>query len=228
MKLTLCTLAICLSILASVFATRALIREEGRRTRSSLSKGLAEPSDAPGQTEPIARKLDALASQLASLTRRMTALEEAVRPDRPSAENEASRDLQDNLQSLRKELDGATASLARLEGLPNYLTGLSTYLDQSFEHLEKAAAEKPAFDGVTSTLDDLTKKIDAIDSYFVPLYAFLGLVYDPANNDRLATYPSLDERINDMYLQMDAIRQDIAAFREAFTPRNIDPVKHPR
>ena len=228
MKLILCTLAVCITFLLSVVTTQAVVRDEGKRTRVSVSKGQAEPNAVAERQEPLAQKLDALNNQLAALNRRMSVLEEALKPDETSGAKNASQNMQNNLLSMRRELDGVSTSLARLYGLPGHLAELTTYLDRSFEHLEKTAAAHATPETVMAALDVMNQKIDAIDSYFTPLYAFLGLVYDPANDGLMAGYPTVDERINELYLQQQAIREDIASFRDMLTPRNIDPVKRPR
>lgn len=227
MKLVLCTLAICLSILASVFTTKELIRAEGKRVRSALPKALAEPADAAGRPEPALQKLDAIASQLSSLNRRLVALEEAGARQAASlaqlAAPEGAR-----ATGLARNAAGLSATLARLDALPAQLTELTAYLDQSFEHLENTVTESTAPQHVTEALDPLSKRLEAIDSYFTPLYAFLGVVYDPASDDLLAAYPSVDVRLNELFLQSEELRKDIAALRVFLTPYNIDPVKRPR
>lgn len=227
MKLILCTLAVCLSILTSIFTTQSLVRAEGKRTRASLAKTLEEPAGAAGIPDSIPKRLEAINSQLATLNRRMSALEETVRPV-AAVGAAVDPSAQSDLLAIRRELSGIAASLARFNGLPGHLAELTTYLGQSFEHVEKVVAEKAAPEAFAPAFDGMAQKLDAIDSYFTPLYAFLGLAYDPSNVDLIAAYPSLDERINALYLQQEVIREDIAALRQWLTPRNIDPVKRPR
>lgn len=224
MKLILCTLAICLSILASVFTTKELIRAEGKKVRSAIPKSLSEPEAASGRADPIVQKLEAINVQLASLNRRLSSLEESgIRPN-PALSAQSAGDS----STAAKDVVALTATLAKLDAVPGQLNDITTYLDQSFEHLEKTIAEKAPPDQFAETFDTLSKKVDAIDSYFTPLYAFLGVVYDPANDDLLAAYPSIDARINELFLQIDAIRNEVSTLRYALTPRNIDPEKHPR
>lgn len=228
MKLILCTLAVCLCLLASIFTTRSLVREEGKRTRASLARTLEEPAGDSGMPESAAKRLEAIGSQLASLSRRMSALEDAVRPAAAAGAAVAPPAPSGDLLDLRRELNGIAASLARLNGLPGHLAELTTYLGQSFEHVEKVVAEESAPEALAPAFDGMAQKLDAIDSYFIPLYAFLGVAYDPSNTALLAAYPSVDERLNTLYLQQEVIREDIAALRQWLTPRNIDPVKRPR
>ena len=228
MKLILCTLAVCCSFLLSVATTQSVVRDEGKRTRVSVSKGQAESSAGADLQEPLAQKLDALNNQLSNLNRRMSVLEEALKPDESAHSSDPSQNMQSTLLALRRELSGVSSALARLNGVPGHLAELTVFLDKSFDHLEKTAAANATPETTLASLDAMTQKIDAIDSYFTPLYAFLGLVYDPANDGLMAGYPTVDERINELYLQQQAIRQDIADFRYMMTPRNIEPVKRPR
>ena len=223
MKLILCTLAVCLSILASVFTTRDLIRSEGKKVRSSLPKSLTEPPDAPGNSGSLAQKLDTLNAQLGTLNRRLNALEEtSVRPSQALPQQVSTG----GSQTLSQNAAGLTATLVRLDALSQHLTALTTYLDKSFEHLEQTVAKTAAAPNVSDSVEGLSKKIDAIDSYFTPLYAFLGLVYDPANNDLLATYPSVDTRINALFMQIEALQKDVSYVRLRVTPMVYEPPTH--
>jgi hypothetical protein len=216
MKLVLCTLAICLSILASVFTTKELIRAEGKKIRASLPKVSSESAEATGRPEALVQKLESISAQLDTLSRRLSSLESTVARQNlaPSARPTAG----DSPASAKSAAASAT-TLARLDAVSVYLADLTTFLDQSFEHLEKTVTETAATKNLAETLEPLSKKMDAIDSYFTPLYAFLGLVYDPASNDRLADYPSVDLRINELFLQLEALRKDVSTIRQQVTPR---------
>ena len=218
MKLILCTLAICLSILASVFTTKELIRAEGKKIRSSFPKALTEPADAAGRTEPLVQRLDAMNAQLGNMNRRLSSLEEASLRQAATV----------SAPPLVKNTAGLTTTLTKLDAVPNQLAEITTYLDQSFEHLEKTVTETAAPQQFAESLENMSKRIDAIDSYFTPLYAFLGVVYDPSSQDLMASYPSVDVRINELFLQVEAVRNDVSDLREYHTPHNIDPVKRPR
>lgn len=224
MKLILCTLAICLSIFASFFTTKELIRSEGKKVRSAIPKSLAEQEALAGRADPAAQKLDAINAQLATISRRLSALEEASA--RPNVTLATASDASGS--AAAKNGVALAATLARLDAVPGQLNEITAYLDQSFEFLEKTIADKAPPERFAETFDTMSKKVDAIDSYFVPLYTFLGVVYDPANSDLVAAYPSVDARINELFLQVDAIRTEVTALRDALTPRNIDPGRHPR
>ncbi len=225
MKLIICTLAICLSILASVLTTQELVRAESKKIRSSVPRALTEPLDGAGRPDSLAQKLDAINAQLGNLNRRLLSLEDSV-ARQPSGL--PSHSASATGQALTKNGGSLTSALTRPDAVPGHLAGLTTYLDKSFEHLEKTVTETAASQELTDSLEVMAKKIDDIDSYFTPLYTFLGLAYDPPNNDLLATYPSVDVRINELFLQLDAVRKDIADMREWLKPRNIEPTKHPR
>jgi len=217
MKIVLCTLAVCLSVLASVFTTRVLVRDEGKRIRSSFTKTFSAPDSAQNRQEEFFQKLDALNAQLATLNRRLSLLEESA--GRGQRDNATAEHLRLTLQTLSKRTEGVAASLERLEAMPGLLSELSTYLGQSFEHLEETVA-------VTAIPTE--KKLNDIDNYFTPLYAFLGLVYDPGKKDLLAAYPSVDARISALSKQLDAVRTDIADLREWLAPRTIEPARRIR
>ncbi len=225
MKLILCTLSICLSILASVFTTKELVRAEGKKIRSSIPKALTEPVEAAGRAESLIQKLDAITAQLGSLSRRLTSLEDTYARQNPLL---APLGPAGSAPGLNKTAVSLGATLARLDAIPDQLDNITTYLDESFEHLENTVTETTAPQRVTDALDPMAKKIDAIDNYFTPLYKFLGLVYDPANADLLADYPSVDVRLNELSLQIEAMHQDLAELRVFVTPYNIEPTKHPR
>ena len=222
MKLILCTLAVCLSLLASVVSIQVVVREEGRRTRAALSKSSAEPSGAADGSVTLPQKLDILNAQLSNLNRRIGILEDSVTSSLSSQDNQAA---QSRLLELTKELNGINAALVKLDGVPEHLAELTTFVDQSFEHLENTttAAANTVPETLATALGGMSQKIDAIDSYFTPLYAFLGLPYDPDNNDLLATYPSIDERINMLYQQQETMQQDVSSLRTWLTPPHLQP-----
>jgi len=217
MKMVLCTLALCLSVLASVFTTRALVRDEGKRIRSSFTKTFPDPDSAQNRQEAFLQKLDALNAQLASLNRHLSLLEENA--GRSQRDSTTAEHLRLTLQTLSKRTESVASSLAKLDTMPGLLSELTTYLGQSFEHLDETVAV---------TAIPMEKKLNDIDNYFTPLYAFLGLVYDPEKKDLLAAYPSVDVRISALSKQLDAVRADIADLREWLTPRTIDPARRIR
>jgi hypothetical protein len=219
MKLILCTLAICLSVLASVLTTKEVIRGEGKKIRSAMPKALAEED---GRPDPLLQKLESVNVQLGTLNRRLAALEETcARSSLPMAAPRAST-------RPPHEAAGLTDTLARLDALPGQLTDITGYLDQSFEHLEKTVSASAATERVDAALADLTKRLTALDGYFLPLFLFLGLDADPANNDLLATYPSVDDRLNEVCVQLYDLKKDLCYVRERLTPYVREPTKHQR
>ena len=226
MKMVLCTLAVCLSVLASVFTTRALVRDEGKRIRNSFTKTFPDPGSAQNRQEAFLQKLDALNAQLATLNRRLPLLEESA--GQSQRDTATAEPLRITLQTLSKRTEGVASSLAKLDAMPGFFSELTTYLDQSFEHLEETVTVTAIPEALTMRIGAMEKKLTDIDNYFTPLYAFLGLVYDPEKKDLLAAYPSVDARISAISKQLEAVRADIADLREWLTPRTIDPARRIR
>jgi hypothetical protein len=224
MKLILCTLAICLSILASVFTTTELIHAEGKKIRSSIPKAQAEPADLSKRPDTLVMKLDAINAQLSTLNRRLASLEASGSRQAPSVPpNATTRDS----ASLQNYTAVNSATLAQLDAVSGHLVQLTTFVDQSFEHLEKTVTETAAAQRIAEALEPMANKVDAIDSYFTPLYAFLGLDYDPANADLMAAYPSVDLRLNELLLQIEALQKDLDYVKER-VPRIVEPIRYPR
>lgn len=227
MRVILCTLAVCLSLLAAVFTIQELIRAEGRRIRAAIPKALCEPAD--GQ-ESVMQRLDDLSAQAASLGKRLAQLEEkSSKPPAPAADDTPGALLSET-RALASAVRGVAASQARLEGVPRHLAELTTYFDRSFSHLEKKIAEGAPPDAPQAVaLSRLATRVDTIDRYFTPLYAFLGLVYDPGNEDLLADYPSVDVRLNALAADLRELRDAVADLRKRMpVPIVIEPTKHPR
>lgn len=207
MKSTLyATLAIVLAVLAATITVSNRLDAEGRRTRSAIAKSQTGASLAP---EEVVQRLDAVVSQLATLNGRVSRLESAVAAARPSAAPLPERTPPD-LSDLSSSVRSVQASLARLDGVPPHLAQLTTFLDQSFEHVERTVRDASATDALSAPLAQLSRKLDAIDSYFTPLYSFLGVVYDPNSDEALRSYPTVDERFNSLFLELDALRLDVS------------------
>ena len=227
MKMILCTLAVCLSVLASALTLSTLVRTESKKTRISITKAFTEPLNLSALEESVIQKLDALGTQLTSLSRRLSLLEEgAGRTAHAAANVETADPEQAAIHALTKSVATIGVAVARLEGVPTHLAALTTYIDRSFGHLEKTVSDTAASQDLLAPINQIAGKLDNIDSYFTPLYAFLGLAYDPANQDLIATYPSVDERLNGIALQLDATHKELSEFHRMLTPRIIEPTKH--
>ena len=223
MKTVLCTLAVCLLLAATLFTTQTLVREEGRRTRTALSKTLDARPDASPPDDALAKRLDALNSQFDAFSRRVTALEEALAAS--AAQNDkAAQNTRADLAALRQEMKGFSAAQARFNVVPGYLAELTGYLEKSFAHVEETVAENAPADALTATLNDLAQRLDAVESLFVPLYEFFGLSQDPAALE----FPSVDARLQTLAEQTDIIRRDVEVLRIWAVPRNFDPDKLPQ
>lgn len=229
MRLILCTLAVCLSILASVFTTESLIRAEGKHIRSSIPKALNEPLTAGVGQESVVQKLDALNAQLASISRRLTLLEDATGRQGGNPASATAAPALTETRALAATVRSIAASEARLAGVPGYLAELTTYLDRSFGHLEGKVDAVSTPDELYLTLDWLVRKVDDIDHYFKPLYTYLGVVYDPEHDALLADYPSLDLRVNKLLDETEALKAAVADIRRnMMVPTVIEPTKHTR
>jgi len=223
MKLILCTLAVCISILASAFTTKTLILEEGKKIRVSIPKTQSDPTEAAGRQEPLFQKLDAMNAQLANINRRMTLLEDTIaRQPQTTAPDKTAEEL----QTITRNVEGLTGALAGIGAMPRHLTELTTYLDRSFEHLENKVTESASPALLAESLAGLSKKVDRVDSYFPALYAFFGVVYDPANGDMYATYPSVDKRINELFIQLDTLQADVTYIKNRLTYRTYETPKY--
>ncbi len=221
MRILFCTLAICLTILAATLSTQALIRAEARRPRA----GTPPAADAAEPDAALSRKLDALGQQLDALGRRLSALEGAVA--RTAAAPRA--DAHEEVRSLSSALARLSAAVARLDGVPRHLAELTTYLDRSFSHLEQVAAARRQEEDLAASLDWLVGKVDRIDRSFTPLLTFFGVDDDPANDDVLAAYPSVDERLTALSTAVEALREAVADIRgNMLVPTVIEPAKRPR
>jgi hypothetical protein len=223
MKLALCTLAVCLALLASLITTQELIRAEGKRVRAALPRALDET--AAGQ-ESVAQKLDALNAQLAGLSRRLGELESNAGKRAPAQEVSPATTEARSLSNAARVL---AASEERLAVLPQQIAELTAFVDRSFEHLEgQVGARAAGSDELKASLAALATKVDALDRYFKLLYTFLGLTFNRDNEDALGAYPSLDARVNDLSLSVEALRVAVEDVRKRVTPVVIEPTKHPR
>lgn len=225
MRTMLCTLVICLTVGAAVFSTRSYVREEGRRTRAAFGRSLDTDVPVDDTQNVIAKKLESIQSQLATLSRRMTVLEESIAA-RPQVADNTAR-LQTDLTATRQEVKAIASSQARLSGVPGYLADLTRYLDRSFAHIENRVADSGTPEALLLAVDDLTQRLNVIEELVATLNTTLGVLPDTQDGAQ-TTILSLDTRLSQLAEQNENIRKDIVALREWMTPRNIDPVKRPR
>lgn len=228
MKLALCTLAVCLSLLATALTLKEAIQAEGKRTRAAVPRALVEPLPGKGP-DSVAQKLDAVQAQLSSLGRRLSLLEEASgRTPAPLPSETAPDPVLQEVRSLAASVHALTAAQARLSGVPEHLARLTTYLDQSFDHLDKRMSEKTTPDELLVSVDWLVQQVDDINHYFTPLFAFLGVVYNPAGQDVIDAYPSVDARLNEVATELADLRKSVADIRQNMSvPIVIEPTHRP-
>jgi chromosome segregation ATPase len=220
--MVLCTLAVCVSVLASTLAISNTVRAEAKKNRSAIAKVFTDPLEPSAGGESIVQRLSAIDGQLAALNKRVALLERTTpAAARPAAEASSQDDVGRNLHALEQSVSGLGTQLARMNGVPAHLAELTTYLDRSFEHVEKtvAASAAPSQD-VQTALDEIGQRLDSLDDAFTPLYLFLGLPLQKADQDLLISYPSVDERMNDLSGQLEAVRKDVSAIKSQFRFRN--------
>lgn len=230
MKLMLSTATVCLSLLFAVLTLKETIRSEGKRTRAAASRALVEPLEASKEPESVAQKLDAVQAQLTSLNRRLAQLEEASgNSARTSPPETAADPLLDEVRTLSANVRGVSEALSKLGGVPDHLAQLTSFLDQSFEHVDKQLAAKAMPDELFVSIDWLVQRVDDIDHYFPSLFGFLGVVYDPANEDVLKAYPSVDARLNELAVAAIALQRAVADIRKnMMVPTVIEPGRYQR
>jgi len=224
MKLVLCTLAVCLTILLSAFSISNLVQSEAKKTRSAFAKTLGDSESAETRKDPIAQKLERVCAQLSSVERRLSGLESAIQPYQTLAKSEASHP---ENRALDRNLNSISTSLKKLDGVPGYLTSLSAYLDRSFDHVEKTVSSTAWPDSLQTSLSGISDKLDTLEGDFLPLYLFMGLPSDPNANSLLADYPTVDERINDLSQQLSAISQELTTIHGLFDRWIIAPRRYP-
>lgn len=213
MKATLySTLVLSLAILAATVTLSNRLASEARKTRISIAKTQTVPSDGT-PTDAVLQKLDAINAQLVNFNRRLNDLEERATSLKSATTADGAETLSSGLATLPADIHSLRASLARLDGIPLYLAQLTTFLDRSFDHMEKTMHETSAVDGLAAPLDNLAQKLDVIDSSFTPLYVFLGCAYDP---DAMEGYPSMDQRITDLFLAVDTLKTEVAGLQREF------------
>jgi len=227
MKMVFCTLAICLSVLAATLSLSNLVRSEGKKTRSLVSRMLADPAAAPSDhKDAVLQKMDLISARLTAIERSLSSPEEMT-PD-TVATSASSDSSHAEMYTLTRRLEGLNNSLAKLQGVPAHLAALTTYLDRSFAHIEKVVTPSASPDDLLKAIGKIDERTSAIDGHFMPLCTFLGLPYDLSNSDALAAYPSVDKRLNALALQIEAVRKDVADVRHLFPPQVMEPTKYSR
>lgn len=230
MKIIVCTAAICLVIGLSVFTTQKAIEAEGRRTRGFLPGVLNNPL---GGGDSLVSKVDKLNDTLISINKRLTRLEELS--SRGSAVDNS--EIMAAVTKTSGELGRITAQLSTLATEQDSLKVIPRQLqiiDQNMRVIllakENAAAEaKPPEDELLATLDWVVQKLDDIDSYFPPLYTFLGTVYSGGDPRlEIADYPSVDKRLNEVILRLEELQKDVSVTVKNVSPHIIEPTKRPR
>ncbi len=226
MKMALCTVAICLTLIITFSATRETVRKEARLTRNAVGgKGAEGVADDGTGNENLYGGLEVLGNQLAVLNRRMTTLEDAVNTsDRVAHETALRREL----QALREELKAVSTVQSRLVVLPGFMADLTRYLERSFEHVEKSVTPNTALEALAANVDEVALKIENVQTFFVPLYQSLGLAEKGDHANQTPVLLSvLNEKLDKLVRETSEVRSDIEALRKWMTKRNLEPGEHP-
>lgn len=229
MKIIVCTAVVCVVIGLSVFTNQRTIEAEGRRTRSSLPGMLSNPM---ADGDSLVSKIDTLNANLVSINKRLTRLEELSSRNNQvdnSELKEISTQISAEVGRMTARLNALSADQAQLKVIPSQLLTIDQNMRVILLAKESIASEKSAPPPeILTTLDWMVQKIDDIESYFPPLYSFLGAVYDADAGAELAGYPSVDKRLNEVILQLDDLQKDMRTTLRNVTPYIREPSRYPK
>ena len=228
MKLILCTIALCLVIGVSVFTTQKVVQAEARKTRNSMPGMLNNPLE--GGQSLIAR-VDSLNASLAAINKRLTRIEEMTGREGKESGDQirlVTVGIREEIDRLSLKVNTIANEQAVLKDIAGQLNLLSAEIRTVAGAIDaKGQTGALASDEVVKAMDWMVQKIEDIDSYFPPLYDFLGAVYTDEVAG-LAEYPSVDLRLNEVILALDKIQEDAAATRKLVTPYVIEPTRYPK
>ena len=222
MKLIACTAAVCLVIGLSIFTNQRTIEAEGRRTRSSIPGVLRNPL---GDGESLITKVDKLNANLTAINKRLTRLEEISNRKNKVDNSELksiSTEINEDVDRMTARLNAISKEQAALRDIPSQLQTIDHNMRIILLAKEERAKQSPPPKEIISTLDWMVQKIDDIDSYFPPLYDFLGALYESPNVDG---YPSVDKRLNEVILQLDEMQQDVSTTLKHVSPYIREPTR---
>jgi len=227
MKVILCTAAVCLVIGASVFTTQKVVQAEARKTRNSMPGVLNNPLEGG---ESLVARVDKLNATLAAINKRLTRLEDLTSQENKvdnSEIKEISTGIRQELDRLSLRVNNMAKDQEELNGLPSQLKIMDLNMRTAINAIDNRTPQENApSEEVIKIMEWMVDKIEDIDSYFPPLYDFLGAVYD--TDATTADYPSVDLRLNEVIQILDKVQQDAAATRQLVTPYVIEPKKRPR
>ena len=226
MKMTLCTLAICLVLAAAFFSTRSLLRSESKRVLAAISAlaGDGGEDGESGDGAGIHRGIEAVGNQLATINRRLTTLEERV------AANQGTelKDINHALTALRQELATMSAAQNRLGALPGYLADLTRFLDSSFAHIDKSLKENTLPDSFETVIEEIALRLEAMETLFEPLYEWLGLMDKGGEaRDKPRLLEELNAQMEGVGKQVGEVRKDIEELRKWMSKRDLEPGERP-
>jgi len=231
MKILACTAAVCVVIALSIFTTQKTIETEGRRTRASMPGVLSSPL---GDGESLVSKVEKLNATLSSINKRLTRLEDTGNRETKVKTDELkaiSTDINQEVERIAARLNAISKEQDALRDIPAQLQVIDRNMRIAILAKENEAKAAPASDPpkeIIETLDWMVQKIDAIDSYFTPLYSFLGAVYTEKSSDAATSYPSVDKRLNEMIMQLDQLQKDMKITLKNVSPHVREPSRYPR
>ncbi|MDD2600884.1 MAG: hypothetical protein PHO37_16955 [Kiritimatiellae bacterium] len=230
MKIMACTAAVCLVIGLSIFTTQRSIEAEGRRTRNFLPGVLNNPQ---GDGDSLINKVDKLNDTLGSINKRLTRLEELSSRDSAVDSSQimaAMAKTSEELSRVIAQLNSVASQQESLKVIPRQLQIIDQNMRVILLAKENAAPEaKPLEEDILASLEWIVQKVEENNSYFPPLYTFLGAVYtdgDPRLD--IAGYPSVDKRLNEVVLRLEELQRDMSITVKNVSPHIIEPTKRPR
>ncbi len=227
MKHFLFTAALSLAFGAAIFTNHRVVQAEARKTRNAMPGMLMTPAE--GGISLMTR-IDNLDAGMAALNRRLTRLEELIERS-ARADSTTSREVETavraELGKVAGNLEAIAAEQARIKSSLMQLDRISSGLSTIGEAIDQGALQSAPPEEIVNALEWLVQSIKEIESYFPPLYDFLGAVYT-GDGQTFADYASVDLRLNELLLVLDKVREDAAATRELVTPYVIETGKRPR
>ena len=222
MKIIMCTAAVCLLIGVSIFTTQRTIETEGRRTRSSMPGVLSNPL---GDGESLVTRVDRLNANLTAINNRLTRLEEISNRKNKVDNSELksiSSEINEDVGRMTARLNAISKEQFALRDLPSQLQTIDHNMRIILLAKDESTKQSPPPQEIIKTLDWMVQKIDDIDSYFPPLYDFLGAVYE---SPALDGYPSIDKRLNEVIMQLDEMQKEVTTTLKHVSPYVIEPTR---
>jgi hypothetical protein len=227
MKIFFCIATLSLAFAVAIFTNHRVVQTEARKTRNAMPGMLMTPAE--GGISLINR-IDNLDAGVTALNRRLMRLEERIeritRVD-STTNKEVETAVRAELAKVAGMLEAIATEQLRIKSSLTQLERINSGLSTIGEAINQGASQSMPPEEIVSALEWLVKSIKEIESYFPPLYDFLGAVYT-GDGQTFTDYASVDLRLNELLLVLDKVREDAAATRELVTPYVIETGKRPR